>query len=537
MKTFFNFFTPKRLLLPIVIWTLSMGACTKHFEKWNTNQHEATEEMLQYDNLSTGAFFVQMQSNVFPIAQQPAFGDEVYQVMQNLSGDVYSGYMGASNNWFSNANNTTYALIPQWYGQAFDRAFVGVMPAWYAIKQFAEEENPHVYAMATIIKVLALQRTTDMYGPLPYLNFGSGALQNDYDSEEAIYMAFFDELNAAIDVLSDFVVASPNVSVLQQYDFVYGGNVQNWVKFANSLKLRLAMRIVYANPTRAQQEAESAVNHPIGVITQSSEVAAFRQSSSFNFNHPLYIICFNFDDIRMGATMDSYLNGYNDPRRPMYFNTNSTGDYRGIRNGININNRQQYTGGSFSTLNVLPNTPIVWMNPAEPYFLRAEGALRGWNMEGNAQELYEEAISISFDYWGATGASSYIANTSDTPANYADPVTSSYSSPALGSTTIAWNSGGSSGFEANLERIITQKWIAMYPDGQEAWSEFRRTGYPRVFPVAVNNSGGTIGHGQHIRRLPFPSVEYQNNPRGVARGVAHLSGPDHAGTPLWWDRR
>src|ERR1044072_9698207 len=85
-------------------------SCTKKFREYNTNPNNATDEMMQYDNLSTGVFFSQMEQNIFPVAQQPSFGDEMYQVVQNLAGDVYSGYMGASNNWFGGANNTTYAL-------------------------------------------------------------------------------------------------------------------------------------------------------------------------------------------------------------------------------------------------------------------------------------------------------------------------------------------------------------------------------------------------------------------------------------------
>ncbi|HVW59223.1 MAG TPA: SusD/RagB family nutrient-binding outer membrane lipoprotein, partial [Puia sp.] len=78
--------------------------------------------------------------------------------------------------------------------------------------------------------------------------------------------------------------------------------------------------------------------------------------------------------------------------------------------------------------------------------------------------------------------------------------------------------------------------IAMYPDGQEAWSEFRRTGFPKVFPVVVNLSGGQIPNGAFIKRLPFPQSEYQSNAAGVATGVSLLGGPDNGGTPLWWDK-
>lgn len=522
-------------ILKVSLVLLATG-CTKKFAEYNTNPHQATEEMLQQDNLSTGSFFIQMQKNVFPIAQQPDFGDEVYQTMQNLAGDVYSGYMGASNNWYSGSNNTTYDLIPQWYGQAFNRAFVGVMPAWRAIRKAAEEETPQVYAMATIVKVEALHRTTDMYGPLPYLNFGNGALQNKYDSQQDIYYSFFEELDEAIDILTDFNTRNPSATALEQYDFIYSGNIPSWIRFANSLKLRLAMRIVYADADRARQEAESAVNHPLGVMTGASHIAALQHSSGLTYNHPLFIISENFGDIRMGANMESFLKGYNDPRLPRYFTIGSGGEYRGIRNGITINNKADYAEGPFSKLNVMAGDPIIWMNPAEVYFLRAEGALRGWNMGGDAGALYEEGIRTSFAVSGVTGdASAYINNNTAIPAAYADPVRTTNNIAPLTTITVQWNEAA--GFETKLERIITQKWIAMFPDGQEAWSEFRRTGFPKVFPVVLNNSRGLISTSDHIRRLPFAATEYQNNASGIAEAVTLLGGADNGGTRLWWDKK
>ncbi|MRG48317.1 SusD/RagB family nutrient-binding outer membrane lipoprotein [Chitinophaga sp. SYP-B3965] len=523
----------------LVLLLLGAG-CTKNFKDYNTNPHQATDEQMQQDNLSTGSFFVQMQKNVFPIAQQPDFGDEVYQTSQNLVGDIYSGYMGATNNWYSGSNNTTYDLIPQWYGQAFSRAFLGIMPGWKAIRKVTETEAPQVYAMATIVKVEAMHRATDTYGPLPYLNFGNGALQNKYDSQKDIYYKFFDELDEAIAILTDFNTRNPTATALDKYDFIYKGNIRSWIKFANSLKLRLAIRIAYVEPAKAKEEAESAVNHPIGVMTDAADIAQLQHSSGLSYNHPLYIISENFDDIRMGANMESFLTGYNDPRLPKYFNAASDGLYHGIRNGITITNKADYAEGPFSKVNISATAPIVWMNPAEVYFLRAEGALRQWNMGSDAQTLYESGIRTSFAVNGVTAnAADYYSNSTAIPAAYADSKRAGNNiaspNPTLLSTiTIKWDVTATT--EKNLERIITQKWIAMFPDGQEAWSEFRRTGYPKVFPVVVNNSKGLINTTLQIRRLPFAATEYQTNPAGVTDAAALLGGADNGGTPLWWDR-
>jgi hypothetical protein len=527
--------------LPIAaLLMLLLFSCKKKFEEYNTNPAQATEDMMEYDFLSTGVFFPQMQMNVFPVAQQPNFGDEMYQIVQNLAGDVYSGYMGASNNWFGNANNTTYALIPGWYSAAFGRSFLSVMPAWLSIKKKAEQANPHIYALAQILKAASLHRTTDMYGPLPVSGFGSGSLTTAYDNQEVVYDSMFSALNYGITTLTNFVQLFPGQKPMEKYDLVYGGDYVKWIKFANSLKLRLAMRIVYANAAKAQQYAEEAVAHPIGVITDNADNAMLKSGNGVNFNNPLYIICFNFDDVRMGATMESFMRGYADPRAPFMFNLAPDGQFHGIRNGITIANKGAYTT-PFSTLNVAASTPIRWMSAAEIYFLRAEGAIRGWSMNGTAQSLYETGITTSFNQWGAGSAATYINDAVSRAAAYTDiGITGtgnniSGTSSLLSTTTIRW--ADADAFELKLERVLTQKWIAVYPDGQEAWSEFRRTRYPRVFPNVSNQSGGTINTTTQIRRLPFPQTEYQSNASGVATGVASLGGADNGGTKLWWDKK
>lgn len=531
--------TPRIITAMLTLLVLGT-ACTKKFRDFNTNPSDATEEMLQYDNLATGVFFPQIQQNIFPIAQQPSFGDEMYQIVQNLAGDVYSGYMGASNNWFGSANNTTYALVPGWYNAAFARSFLSVMPAWLSIKRktAGDAAAQHTFALAEILKVESIHRTTDMYGPLPYFDFGNGGLTTNYNSQEEIYNSFFTDLDAAIATLTDYVQRYPGLKPLASYDLIYGGDYTKWIKFANSLKLRLAMRIAYANPARAQEYAEAAVNNSYGVFTGNEDNAVLKRGNALSFNHPLYIICYNFDDIRMGANMESFLKGYNDPRIGYMFTKAPDGDYHGIRNGITIGNKSAYSI-PFSKLNIEASTPITWMMAAEMYFLRAEGAIRGWNMGGTAQALYEAGVQSSFDFWGAGNASTYLADASSLPAAYIDISSSSNNvaanSSSLSKITISWDEAAN--FETKLERIITQKWIAMYPDGQEAWSEFRRTRYPRVFPVVVNQSGGLINSSIQIRRLPFPQTEYQSNAAGVKTGVSQLNGQDNGGTKLWWDKK
>jgi hypothetical protein len=510
-----------------VVITTTFLACKKS----NINPNNATYDNLLTDNLLTGSFIVQMQQNVITT------DINAFQVADNLIGDVFSGYMGASGNWFSSRNNTTYSLISDWNNEAFSRTFTKVMPAWKSVLENANPADVSVPAVATIIKVAAAHRTADIYGPLPYKTFLDKGTNKAYQSQQAVYTTFFAELDAAISDLTDFITKNPGAKPLAKFDLVYGGDCIKWIKFANSLKLRLAMRIVYADPTNAKIYAESAVNHPIGLISNIEEIAQLKSNNQILINNPLKYIWNDYADIRMGASMYSYLVGYNDPRISKYFSLSTaagyTDKYLAIRAGSQIDDKGKYI--TFSTPNIQLNTPIQWMNAAEVSFLRAEGATRGWNMNGTAKDLYEKGISQSFEQTGAGNATTYMNDDVLKPVNYTDPVNSSNNSSARSAITIKWDETAL--FENKLERIITQKWLATYPNGQEAWSEFRRTRFPEIFTVVNNYSGGLINTAAQIRRIPFPNIEYQTNGPAVNQAVSLLGGPDNGATKLWWDKR
>jgi len=515
-------------------------ACTSRFEEYNTNQHEATDEMMLHDNLKTGAFFSQMERNVV-LFNDGKNDDGSYQVSQGLTSDLYSGFIAPTGSWFSGKHNGSYYFISSWLEKTFVSGFSSVMPAWQAIVTVSDQQGlTEVSALATIVKVQAMHRVADAYGPIPYCNYGTGSLQNNYDGLEDVYKKFFVELDNSIDVLTTLVVENPSATILQKYDLIYDGNVTKWVKFANTLRLRLAMRIAYANPTLAKTEAEKSISNPIGVITDVVDRPLLQHSSSLVYHHPLHEIAYNFNggEARMSASMDAYMNGYKDPRLTAYFKPAVIdGAYHGVRLGISTSVWTKYLGANISNLNVdASTTSIVWMTAAESYFLRAEGALRGWAMGGTAKDLYNKGISISFDENKVSGADAYITNATNGPIAFTDKAESSNLNAAVPSDIkIAWDATATT--EKNLERIITQKWIAIYPDGPEGWAEFRRTGYPKLIPVVTNNSQGTIDSNIQIRRIPYPQSEYLNNNAGLLVGVSKLGGQDNGGTKLWWDKK
>ena len=339
------------------------------------------------------------------------------------------------------------------------------------------------------------------------------------------------ELDEVLAVLSDNLGLSADA--FRKFDDVYFGDLTKWYRFTNSLKLRMAVRMSYADPETAKKVAEEAV--AAGVITTNADnafltVAENRSAMVFN----------DWSDHRVGADIISYMNGYADPRREKMFTKgvwNNKEDFYGIRIGIDVANKDLFVT-TYSSPVLNESSPFLWMNAAEVAFLRAEGALRGWNMGAEAKELYNSAIALSFEQYGVSDkAADYIANTDLKPAVYTDPRSAFNDTGGPRSQiTIAWEDEG--GLERNLERIITQKWIAIFPLCVEAWSEFRRTGYPKLIPVVENKSGGTIDSNIMPRRLWYPPIEYSENSANISSAVTNLlGGPDNGGTRLWWDKK
>ena len=175
------------------------------------------------------------------------------------------------------------------------------------------------------------------------------------------------------------------------------------------------------------------------------------------------------------------------------------------------------------------------MNAAEVAFLKAEASLRGWyGATGDAERWYEEGVRLSFEQWGLSGDyDAYIADGVSLPESYEDPLGKESNTSEVSTVTVKWDTRGD--FETNLEQIITQKWLAIYPEGFEAWCEFRRTGYPRLMPATNNRSGGIIPEGGYANRMPYPAEEYQENNEHINEAVSLLGGPDNMATRLWWD--
>lgn len=543
-----------RLVLLGLAFTIGFIGCTDSFESTNTNPNGLPADQVQ---LSTR--FSQPITSVYLNYQNRHYE---FQLQQNLNADLYSGYLANPTPFGGNFNNSTYAMNDGWNNMAFTAGFQYVMKPISEILKSTEELD--FVSIAKIVRVQAMHRVADIYGPLPYTRAMQGGDAVPYDDLETIYKTFLKELEESVNDLTTFVdTKGADAGRLTSFDIVCKADHKQWIRFANSLRLRLAMRIVKVEPALAKATAEAAVGHKYGVLKAGDPNVEVIDGSVQN---PLHEISFAYGDTRVGALLVNMLKGYDDPRLPKYVTpigwldnkdiinkngaaTNSLGDYVGIRQGVLIPDKSDYV--MFSTVNMPSNkntdqtgdkeqitNALPWMKVAEVYFLRAEGALRGWQMGGSAQALYEEGIKVSFDEFAipTSDYNAYINNNTGVVADYVDPYNAENNIQALDKATVKWDNSLDN--EDKLHKIINQKWLAMYPEGQEAWSEFRRTGYPKLFPVANNFSANTesgIAEGQFVKRLRFTRNERNSHEAEVIKARQLLGGPDNEGTRLWWD--
>jgi hypothetical protein len=517
------------LIALCLLTIIGLNSCTKNFEKYNTDQTGIANKDLKVPTL-----FIPIEQQIF----------QNYQVAQNLNADAYAGYSCPPQTFGRTLYNMNYVFVDGWNQTAFNQIYTKILgPIKNKLAPIGVKTSlPDFWAIALLLEVEAMDRVTDKFGPAPYSKVGSSLISIPYDDQQSIYQQMFLQLDTASTNLQTYIAANPGKTPFANSDVIFNGDYTKWLKFANSLRLRLAMHIVKVDPATAQAQAEKALSAAGGLLSDVSDDAAIAGSGQNDY----FVITASYTDNSMNASIQSYMVGYNDPRISKYFTpidpkftfpgASYAGKYIGIRIGSDVPNKPAYSGYSVYnfTNTFTAAAPQLIMTAAEVWFLKAEAALRGWAGAGDIQTDYETGIQTSMTQYGvASGAASFIADGTSTPVAYVDPQNATNNSPALSAITIKWDPAA--GNETKLERIITQKWLAMFPEGQEAWTEFRRTGYPKLFPVVNNNSNGTIDTKIQVRRLPYPLSEYTTNTAGVQGGVKLLNGADNGGTRLWWD--
>jgi hypothetical protein len=503
----------------LIVALFQFNGCTDRFEELNTDKTKLTE----LDASGVG--------NAFAAAQYRSVNAS-WQTFQSLFADLQSQFFANTAVNFDSDRNT---MVGNWLNGAFGGFYGQAIPPMLGVlentKPGGKAANPAIYAMMNIWKVQMFLPRTDYWGPIPYSQVGNGARTVEYDSQEAIYRDFLKILKQSAQDLQAF----KGKNVLGNNDQVFGGNVDKWILFANTMRLRVAMRMSKVDPATAKAEAENAAS---GGLLSTNADDAFLKVTANSLNPMAQATAWN--EFRMSAAMESVLKGYSDPRMAKYYApiAGTTDKYKGLRNGYSKADLGLAENAAAANSNVndvfLPanmfTTPFLIMAAAEAHFLKAEGALKGWNMgAGTAQQFYEEGISTSMKQWGITNAAAITAYTTSTSTPIA--LTDGVKTPALSDIPVKWASDPAK----QLEQVITQKWLSLYPNGHEAWAEYRRTGFPKLYPrIASDNPD--VPTTSIVRRTPFTIGEQSTNAAGLETGKTKLGGADKASTRLWWDK-
>lgn len=392
--------------------------------------------------------------------------------------------------------------------------------------------NRNYQAIALVLKCYIFSVLTDIYGDIPY----SEALKVDstytpkFDTQESVYLSLNAKLKEANEL---FQVGGTSVDG----DILFGGDIMMWKRFANSLRLRLLMRMSYRTDyfETIRNEIDGILSDPVTypIISSNSQNAALHYLGSYPNNHPLNETYKTRDDHRVSQTLvDAMYNPNNhdhpDWRIVVYAETPQAGGYWiGLPNGLTSAKAAAYLGNGIKRTSKLgeyfrrADAPAMFMSRAEVCFLLAEAKFRGLLTYGveTAKDYYELGIKESYRQF----AGEIVENV---PYYYdlggASRTIEDYSTDYLANSG-KWEVG------KELEKIYTQKWIAMFDQGLQAWFEWRRTGYPKLTPAEDGLNGGKIP-----QRLRYPSDEYSRNGRNLADAVSR-QGTDNLNTRVWWD--
>jgi hypothetical protein len=374
-------------------------------------------------------------------------------------------------------------------------------------------------SVGQVLKAYTFSVMTDMMGDLPYSQAlrGDTVLHPVYDSQQSIY----DSLLANLAVASPAFDLALGARGFANGDLLYAGDMAKWQKFANSLRLRLAIHLSNADATKGASEAAAAVAAAGGVFTSNADNAQLMYLATSPNQNPIYGDAHvgNRDDYGLSRSFVDTLNSWNDPRLPVYAQVPPAGTaYRGLANGLLDGERidsldaLKYISRIGELWRETPDAPLVLLSYAEVLFLKAEAAERGWIPGGSAAAAtyYHDGIVASFAQYGLLA---------DTAAY-------------LGQAKVGYDGAGATQ-AGHLQQIAFQKWIALFMQGPEAWTEVRRTGVPTIVPGchAVTRSSP--------ERLPYDDNEAVLNSANLAAAVSAqgFGASNDITKPLWFTGR
>lgn len=530
-----------------------LSSCTDDFEDLNTNKTQVDPGDLPF-----AAQCAEAMNYCYAPHQN------MFQFWTNLTIDLYGGYFQTPHGNFTNCDmgenrGHSGGMYENYYLHIFNNTRRN-------ITNLEKQSKPGLAATMRIVQAVGTMQATDAYGPLAYSSIINAESETTYrfDSQQKLYEQMLDDLDKAI---VDLKAMSDEEKVsLATYDTWGGGDPAIWVQIANTMKLRIALRL-------SKRESEMAADgydlKAIATAAADNTLAVSGKDIVIKDQSNELKRMFEWLDCGMNANLVTLMVGMNDPRLPLYMTKNAdeiknekgevtpkNSVYCGIRyaSGMKQKGSDGWYGYKMSQWVGSYNTPLPIFKAAEAYFLLAEAKLR-WNIGGTSvKDLYEQGIRLSIkNELAYKGSFAGIENISDADiddyingttgqADYVDPGDSEHNCKAVNTLGVKWDDAASK--EDQLARIQTQKYIALFPLSNEGWAEQRRTGYPKFFVALVNKSNGAVDTQEGVRRVIYSSNAYDTNAEGIKGGIELLDkentskkgiSGDKGGTHLWWD--
>lgn len=541
------------MLALAVMGSRMLSSCTDDFEDLNTNKTQVDPGDLPF-----AAQCAEAMNYCYAPHQN------MFQFWTNLTIDLYGGYFQTPHGNFTNCDmgenrGHSGGMYENYYLHIFNNTRRN-------ITNLEKQSKPGLAATMRIVQAVGTMQATDAYGPLAYSSIINAESETTYrfDSQQKLYEQMLDDLDKAI---VDLKAMSDEEKVsLATYDTWGGGDPAIWVQIANTMKLRIALRL-------SKRESEMAADgydlKAIATAAADNTLAVSGKDIVIKDQSNELKRMFEWLDCGMNANLVTLMVGMNDPRLPLYMTknaddiTNEKGVttpkgsvYCGIRyaSGMKQKGSDGWYGYKMSQWVGSYNTPLPIFKAAEAYFLLAEAKLR-WNIGGTSvKDLYEKGIRLSIkNELAYKGSFAGIENISDADiddyingttgqADYVDPGDSEHNCKAVNTLGVKWDDAASK--EDQLARIQTQKYIALFPLSNEGWAEQRRTGYPKFFVALINKSNGAVDTQEGVRRVIYSSNAYDTNAEGIKGGIELLNkentskkgiSGDKGGTHLWWD--
>ena len=492
---------------------LLSNSCTKDFESINTNPNDAELAKAAPDMLLTNA----IESSSDRI-QEIFLGEEMGNCwvqheakVQYTDEDRYIYRTSVVNNTWTSFYAASGMDVQTLYNVSIIK------------------HNDSYKGVALVLKSYITSVLTDLFGPVPYFQAWQGSANTlpSYDPQELIYKDILAKLDTANTLLS---ADGAEISG----DILYNNDLLKWKKFANSLRMRLLLRMSARDEAFVTTELSKMVADPATypIFESNDDNAALKYLGTAPNNHPINENRKTRDDHRVSKTLVDMMwtNSPNlDYRICIYATPYAAGKFEGMQNGLTSSQAASYKGNGIKNTSKVgayftaADAPGMFMSFAELKFILAEAAFKGYIPGGNdvAGTYYTEGIYASYAQFGDALVAAVDAN-GFLPMEGA--TSDSLAADYIASDIYGWDP------DNGMELIATQRWAATFDQGLQSWFEWRRTGYPELTPAAEGMNDGKIPV-----RVPYPTDEAARNPTELAKGVTLLGGADDLNTPVWWD--